>query len=80
MSSYIVKNTNDNGIDSLRQGIIFANNNPDTPTTITFDASGNGEIKLESCLPKIKTTTIINSNLDSNGKLLNIINLVINYE
>lgn len=80
MSSYIVKNTNDNGIGSLRQGIIFANNNTNTPTTITFDISANGEIKLESCLPKIKATTIINGNLDSNGKPLNIINGKHKYE
>ena len=77
-STYEVINTNDNGVGSLRQGIIFANSNP--KTIISFNQSANGEIKLESCLPKIVGTTTIEGNLDIDGKPLNIINGKHEYE
>ena len=69
-STYNVTNTNDDGNGSLRQGIIFANSKPNT--TIIFVA--NGEIKLKSDLPKIKSNVSITGNLDINGRPLNQIN------
>lgn len=71
-ASYTVENTNDDGIGSLRYGINFANNNSNTQ--IFFNSLANGEIKLESCLPKITSPTRIIGNVDSSGNPLNIIN------
>lgn len=61
MSIYIVKNLNDSGIESIRDGIIFANQNPNTK--ITFDNNLTGQIKLSSSLPKILNPTQIIGNL-----------------
>lgn len=61
MSIYIVKNLDNSGIGSLRDGIIFANANPNTE--ITFDANLSGKIKLKNSLPKILNPTNIIGNL-----------------
>lgn len=67
MSSYVVKNLNNCGKGSLRDGISFANKNPNT--TITFDNNLNGKIKLTKPLPKIINSTKIIGNLNSNEDL-----------
>jgi parallel beta-helix repeat protein len=72
MSSYTVKNKNDSGFGSLREGINYSNINPNS--TIIFDPEANGEIELKSCLPRICKTTKIIGNLDLNNIPLNTIN------
>ena len=70
MSTYIVTNLNDSGIGSLRNGIIYANTNPNT--IITFFINGN--INLLSSLPKIINPTQIIGNLSGQNVPLITIN------
>ncbi len=62
MSEYFVTNLLDRGTGSLRDGIIYANNNPNT--TILFDVDVNGIIVLSKNLPKITKQTTILGNLN----------------
>lgn len=66
MSSYVVKNLNNSGLDSLREGINFANKNPNT--TITFELNLSGQIELNKPLPKIINPTKIIGNLNDDKK------------
>lgn len=66
MSSYVVKNLNNSGSGSLREGINFANENSNT--TITFELNLSGQIELNKPLPKIINPTKIIGNLNIDKK------------
>ena len=47
-ATYEVENTNDSGLGSLRQAVLYAEANGDEADTITFDSSVTGDITLTS--------------------------------
>jgi parallel beta-helix repeat protein len=60
-STFVVRNTNDAGADSLRQAILNANASGDSSNLITFNIAGSGPqvISLLSALPAISATVTI---------------------
>jgi hypothetical protein len=53
LSTFLVTNSNDSGLGSLRQAILDANATPNTPNTIAFTPGVNSPISLLSALPAL---------------------------